>query len=321
MAAIVMRGPSLQLPWQSLEEDNRTYKRILKTLLITLFIVGLIIPFIPVPEPERKELEELPPQLAQVILEKKELPKPEPKPKPKPKPKPEKPKEKPKPKPEPKPEPKPKPKPEPKPVQLVEQAREKAATSGLMQFKDDLADMRDTLEMADVASANLSRGVAEARKVDRSVITSQARGTSGGISTAALSRDTGGVALSGRETTKVDTPVALKRSNANKASTGGGRDQSARSDEEIRKIMDRNKGAIFAIYNRALRKNPGLQGKVTVQIVIEPSGQVASAKIVSSDLNDDALEKKLLARIRLIAFSANNVLRTTLNYSFDFLPY
>jgi protein TonB len=99
------------------------------------------------------------------------------------------------------------------------------------------------------------------------------------------------------------------------------RDKSARSEEDIRKVMDKNKGAIDAIYNRALRKNPTLEGKVVFKMVIEPNGRVSSASIVSSELEDPALERKLLSRIRLINFGAADVTQTTLNYSFDFLPF
>ena len=94
-----------------------------------------------------------------------------------------------------------------------------------------------------------------------------------------------------------------------------------RSDEDIRKIMDRNKGAIFSIYNRALRKDPMLAGKMTVQMVIEPSGEVSSVKLLASELDDPTLEQKLLARIRMMMFGEKSVMSTTLNYSFDFLPY
>lgn len=42
--------------------------------------------------------------------------------------------------------------------------------------------------------------------------------------------------------------------------------------------------------------------------------------MVSSDLRNEDLESKILARIRLIDFGAENVGTTTLNYTFDFLP-
>lgn len=308
------QAPNLQLAWSSSFDIDYDFKRILRVMLIVFAVIAVAIPFIPVPEIPRAEQEVLPPQLAQVVLEEKKLPEPKKEP-PKPKPKPE-----PKKKPEPKPKPKPKPKPEPKPVNRLDDARKVASNSGVLQFKDDLAAMRDNLDMAQLNKKDLSRGVAVAKQVKRSVITSQASGTSGGISTANLSTDVGGSALSGRETTKVHSPIQ-NLAKAGKRAGRNSRGVPGRSDEEIRKVMDQNKGAIFSIYNRALRKAPELEGKVTVKLVIEPDGRVSDVTLVSSELNNPALERKLLARIRLIQFDPASVARTTLNYSFDFLPY
>ena len=314
-------GPDLQLPWSSSEQENARFMRILRNFMIAFLVAAIAIPFLPVAEISRERKEALPPQLARVIMEKKEIPKPEPvKPKPKPKPK-EKPKEKPKPKEEPKPKPKPKekPKPKPQPVDLVKKAREKAAASGLMQFQDDLAAMRESVDLDSLAQQNLSRGDAKAAKVERSIIASKATSSSGGISTAALSRDTGGAALSGKETTKVNSSIdkLAKRGGRNSASAQAG----GRSDEAIRRVMDKSKGAIFAIYNRALRKDPTLQGKFVFEMLIEPSGTISEVKLLSSELGDKALERKIISRIKLIRFPAADVIKTRVNYSFDFLPF
>jgi outer membrane biosynthesis protein TonB len=276
----------------------------------------------PVPELEREVQEALPPQLAQIVLEKKELPKLPPVIK---KPEPEKIEQPPKPVEKKIEEPvKPvaekvvPPKAEPSAERQRQQARDKAAVSGLLQFQDELADLRDEMDVARLKNAGLTRSEARASKVDRSVITGRSSKTSGGISSAALSQDTGGAALSGRETTQVSSELAttVARTRASNVAKLSGR-----SDEEIRKVMDRNKGAIFSIYNRALRKDPALAGKMTVQMVIEPSGQISAISVLASELNDPSLEQKLLARIRMIAFEARSVITTTLNYSFDFLPY
>ncbi len=311
-----LMGPALQLPWSSSRDQDRRFHGILRIMLGLFVVLALVVPFIPVPELEREELETLPPQLAKVILEKKEIPKSVVTP-----PKPEVEKKQPLKKEKPKEKKVVKKKPEPvkKPVPSLETARQKAASSGLLQFQDELMEMRDSMNVAKLGGANITRGTAEAKKLDRSVITSQAKSKSGGINTAALSRDTGGVALSGRATTKVRSELAKAKGLGQHAVQQ--RERSARSDEAIRKVMDSNKGAIFAIYNRALRRNPALQGKVTVSMVIEPDGKVSAVKLVSSELQDKSLERKLLARIRLILFGADNVIRTTLNYSFDFLPY
>ncbi len=311
--------PELELPWDKSPEDRRFWYT-LGILLIPFLILSIAIPLINVPEPERDELEKLPPQLAKVVLEKKVLPPPPPPP-PKEEPKPEEPKPEPEPVADKEPEPKPEPKPEPEPVKL-QKAKETAKKSGVLQFADELSAMRDALDVSDLKTESqaMTRATGEAAQVDRSVISSGAKTRSGGINTAALSRDTGGVALSGRENTQVESKLE-EVGDAIKQAREGPRDKTYRSEQAIWQKMDASKGRIFSIYNRALRKNPTLQGKVEFNIVIEPDGSVSDASIVSSQLNDSDLESKLLAAIRLINFGASDVLQTQLNYSFDFLPY
>lgn len=317
--AKLIAAPNLQLPWSASDADNWRLLQILLILFIPFLILSILIPFINVPEPTREELEKVPPQLAKVVLEKKELPKPTPMPKPEPTPLPEEPEDEPE-KEEPKPTAKPEPKPTAPPAKLVEKAREEAQAE-INQFADQLSDLRDQIDLSDFQD-DVTQGTGEAEEVSRDVITSGATKGSGGIDTAALSRDTGGKAVSAEKTT-----AAVE----SKLKTGDGTkppevvqtqaDRSARSREEIRKVMDENKGAIYAIYNRALRKNPTLEGKVVFKMEIDSSGRVVAASIVSSELNDPDLERKLLARIRLISFGAKDVLKTTLNYDMDFLPY
>lgn len=321
MVALVVT-PNLELPWSSSQQEDKRFWRVLGALCVPLLILSIAIPFIPLPEPKREELEQLPPQLARVVLEKKELPKPPPPPPPEEK-KPEEKKPEPKPeekKPEPKP-PEPK-KPEPEPVKL-QKAIEQAKQSGVLQFADDLADMRDALDVSDVKtpSANITRATADAAQVERNFISSGAQAKSGGVNTSALSRDTGGVALSGRETTVVESKLEEVSAAAADNRQQQTREKAFRGDQSIRQKMEEAKGRIFGIYNRALRENPTLQGKVVFKLVIEPNGAVSSAQIVSSELNDADLERKLLAAVRGINFGGSDVLQTTLNYSFDFLPY
>jgi protein TonB len=306
-------APELLLPWHTAEEEDRLFGRILRWCLLPFVLVSLAIPLINTPEPEREELDKLPPQLARVVLEKKELPKPPPVVEKEPAPEELQPEE-------PKPEKKARPEPEPKPAQMVEQAREKARQSGVLQFSDDLAAMRDSVDISEVSNSDINRGKAEAAEVDRALIASRSNASSGGIDTSALSRDTGGLALSGRETTRVESKLAQAVAASSQRVSVPGREQLQRSDEEIRKIMDLNKSAIFAIYNRALRRDPTLEGRVIVKMVIEPGGVVSSVKIISSDLSHEDLESKVLARIRMIDFGTVEAGTTTVNYTFDFLP-
>lgn len=307
---VLVIAPELQLPWESTWEEDSRYRKILRNMLVLFFIAAVLVPFLTVSELTREQREEVPPHLARIILEKKELPPPvvvPPKPKPVEKKKPV----------EPKPVEK-KPKPKPKPVDKNEQALKVAKTSGILAFQDDLMEMRDSLDLDGLNSAQMSRGESSAAKMERSLITGASTAGSGGIKTSDLSRDTGGAALSGRETTRVESAIAStgKKSGQSRSAQLGGR-----SDEAIRREMDRNKGAIFAIYNRALRKDPLLEGKLVFEMVIDSSGAVADIKLLSSELNDEALARKILSRIRLIRFEAKDVLTTRVNYSFDFLPY
>ena len=85
-------------------------------------------------------------------------------------------------------------------------------------------------------------------------------------------------------------------------------------------MFDRNKGAIYTIYNRALREDSSLQGKVVVKLTIAPSGGVLDCQIVSSELRSPELERKLAARIRQFDFGAKNVDTMVVTWPVDFLP-
>ena len=90
--------------------------------------------------------------------------------------------------------------------------------------------------------------------------------------------------------------------------------------ESIRRVFEQHKGAIYAIYNRALRNDPEIRGKYVFHIVIEPGGEISSIELVDSQLDDGKLERKLLTRIRVIDFGPEDVLATPVKYKFDFLP-
>lgn len=314
MSTVVARVHDFALPWDSKRADRRTLRSWLLICFGIFLVVGVPMPFITLPEVEREALEELPPQLARIVLEKaKPKPIPPPPPKEVEEVKPEEPK------PVPKEEVKPKPEPEPEPEPKVADAKEKASVSGLLAFKDAFADMREAVDVSKLQdTAAIQRGAGEAATIDRSLLTSKHSTRSAGVNVAALSRETGGVALSGRETTKVDAPE-------NVTGTGGVRKQKvadprSRSIEEIRRVFDSNKGAIFAIYNRTLRSNPALQGEVVLELVIGADGRVIDCKVVASEIADQTMIDKIVKRIRLFNFGDRDVRTTTIRYPVHFLP-
>ena len=174
---------------------------------------------------------------------------------------------------------------------------------------------------------------------DRNMITSNAAGGSGGINTAGFSRDSGGGGLAGRSTTLVagvagggGPGLGGQISGTGGHGTGAGNGKpggtltkgaggkASRSLEEVRLVLERNKGALYAIYNRALREDASLQGKVVLSFTIEPNGSISDCRIVSSELKNAELEQKLLARFRAMTFAAEDVGTLTTTYPIDFLP-
>ena len=85
-------------------------------------------------------------------------------------------------------------------------------------------------------------------------------------------------------------------------------------------IFDRNKGAIYSIYTRALRDKPDLRGKLVLELTISPDGAITRCEVVSSELGDSELERKLVARIKQFRFEAKDVGSITVTKPIDFFP-
>ena len=323
---------SAALPWTVSAEDEERFKKILKRISLFFILLSLIMPFLPVPKVDREAAEELPPRIAKLVLEQRAAAPLPPVTPPVPKavestPEPTK------------VEPKQvaRPKIEKPPVEKsIETARKKASRSGLLAFKDELADLRDNPVASNIQKnykpgpgigpgKGLGVGSASGPAMGagaRAIMTSAMTG-SGGINTSKLSYGTGGGGLAGRSTTKVNSPLGGGRGGGDGAGgrlTRDGGGQAARSIEEIKLIFDKNKAAIYALYNRALREDPSLQGKVILKLTIAPSGQVMACEVVSSELRATELERKLVSRVRLFDFGAKNVGVMVVTYPIDFLP-
>ena len=290
-----------ELPWSPSEEMERRFRKILRNLVIVFAIVAVIIPFLPRQE-RVVNTESLPERVVQLVAE----PPPPPPPPPPPKPEPKKPLEK---------------VPvTPKPVTPVD-ARVKASKSGLLASVDDLAALRD-IDLDKLAKNQpKTNDPGDVTQVTRSLITSKAGGTSGGISAPTSSGlASGGGSLNGIRVAQVKDPTLAAGNQGNGSTRGGGSGKASRSADEIALVFTRNKGAIDAMYARALRDNPALQGKVVLEITISPAGDITAARLVSSDLNDPEFESKLLARVKLFKFEAKDVATLTATKPIDFFP-
>lgn len=214
----------------------------------------------------------------------------------------------------------------------VETAREVAKRSGVLAFADQLSDLRnkgDALSSDSLGPNVLSSkgaasnaGSASGGAGESAALAAASSGSSGigGAGTAGVSRTQSGQGLGKRRTTNVASPVGFGR-DASKAGQGGTSAKTGRSLEEIQLPFDRAQGSFYAMYIRALRENPGLSGKVVLSVTIAPSGKVTDASIVSSELGDPELERKILARVMLLDFGPKDVPTFTYpNYPIRFQP-
>jgi TonB family protein len=292
-----------ELPWEGDPEASVRFRKILRVLLIILVLLGILFPLLP--RPAAPTTEDVPQRLARVMLE-----------------------EKPKPPPPPPPKPQEKPKVEPKvalvtppPVDQHQQAHEKAQKQ-LNQVKDELADLRDVMDLKPLETKNLSGAVGADAHAERSLITSKVGAGSGGITSADSSRGFGAGAgsLTGNTTTAVSSGIVHGSVNNRTPTAGGGGGKAGRSAEEIALLFDKNKGRIYSLYARALRDNADLHGKVVLEFTIAPSGDVTMCRVVSSELHDPELEQKIVAMVRLMQFGKEDVDVITITKPIDFFP-
>ena len=294
------------LPWTDTRNDER-YSRILKWTLLAFIVLGLVVPFLPSPEAEKRQLKQISPRLAKLIT-KKRLQKPKATKAKSIKKKAVKKKTKKKAK---------------KKISKKKKAKakKKARQSGLMAMQNDIQDLQS---MFDLSSLNSTKPLRNSRTKARtnkgsSVLTTKAQRSSGGIDTSKLSRATGNTGLSGRRSSKVSSNFGdgTGRTNIPRRTSSG---QNARTLEELTLVFDKYKGALQNIYQRALRKDPTLQGKVVFEITINSAGKVIKCRIISSELNSKSLERRLVSRVKSFRFAAKNVPTITVTMPVDLLP-
>lgn len=300
-SATIERG---YLPWNRNTDEERLFVKSLLVAMAVALLLGLVVPLFDLPQPDRERAAKVPPRLAKFLLERKRVQPPKAEPR-----KEEKPVEE--------------VKREEKPQEAPKEhnpAREKARQSGLLALADELSALRAT-DAATKAreSSPLSSGGNQAARLGDHVIASASQG-SGGIDTSSYSRDSGqGGALGEHTVSKAEAVnpslVAMEEREFKRQKQPTVRDQ-----ETVIRVLDGNKGRIYAIYNRALRKNPLLAGKLVLELTIEPSGKVSGCRVIASELHDEELEAKLVARIKMLEFGAEKVPPYTFKYPIEFLP-
>ncbi|WP_077529137.1 AgmX/PglI C-terminal domain-containing protein [Vreelandella utahensis] len=296
------RSPAL--PWRSTRGEDRLLGVILAVLLVVFLPLAVLIPGVELPERAPDPKEEPDPQVAR-MLEDPEEPEPEPEPEPELEPEPEPETS------EPEPETQQAPTPA-EPEETVEEAREVARESGLVGMRDQLAELRS---LAPAAEAELrdptgrseegSRELPEGPDEEQLMADSGGPGEPGGASVEEgdmARRDTRDIAGSG-ESADAQPSEPEKRPMAN-----------------IRETFERNKSALFSIYNRARRQNPLLEGEVVLALKIAPGGNVLDVEVAESTLGNEEVARKIAQRVALFNFGAMEVPERSVRFPVDFAP-
>lgn len=293
-----------ELPWEGDPEANERFRRLALWGTAAFVVFAIVLQFVQLPEPTRSVAGDVPQRLARLVQER-ALPPPPPPPPPKPVEQPTV---------------EPAPQPRPAPEQRVADSRRRAEQS-LSRVRDELADLRRTFAEQPVGQTrNLTGAVGAEAAAERSQIASRAGTGSAGVRSADSSRGFGGGAGAQGEHTAAAVTSTVAGITGTSEARGAGRGGTARSQEEIEQEFDRHKGAIYALYSRALRERPELRGKVVLEFTIAPSGEVTACRVVSSELGDPELERRIAARVRSIRFPARDVAPITTTKPIEFFP-
>jgi len=86
-----------------------------------------------------------------------------------------------------------------------------------------------------------------------------------------------------------DSPLIENRENKGAA---------GRNQDDVQAVVLSHNKTIQYCYEKELKRNPALRGKVVVRFTITPDGSVENVELVSSDLNNRRVEQCIISKIR-----------------------
>ena len=313
------------------EDDRRFLKSLAASLLISL-LLGALLPMIELPLPKRFEPDDMPKRLVQFLRQVQAKPLPPPPVVAETPPEQTPPEQH-----------KPKPVEKPKPSEQLDQlppetpayaagepqGQKRVRKAGILAFRDKFAGLaQDKITPRLGADARYGDADDVRQASSRSMLTTNAPGSSGGIDIGSLSRNVGGSGGGDGGNGGGIHGVQIGRATSSIASIGGGDRPLARggpgpsrTDEEIQIVFDRYKASFYRIYNRELRNDPTLRGQMVLRLTIEPDGGVSMCTLQSTDMDAPDLVTQVVDRVRTINFGAKeSVQAMTIVYPIDFLP-
>ena len=339
-----------QLPWTPFAEDQRRFRRISAWIMALACTLAVVVPYVPLPTLEIEWQPELPPRVVRVLLGDTipgrpveealsvlepaapesapaepivaEAVAPEPV---APEPAPVAPAAPPAPPAAAVSSPRPEPRRAAPSVATPPSDRLKAEESGLLALQDTLAALRNRASSSPPAGPPALSSLAGADKAAaaQSALSLEDPDEAGSLAAAALAQPNP-MAIARLE------PRSLAPATGAPSSTRPAREASprpteregvARTQEEIQEILDRNKGLIYALYNRELERDPSLRGRVILSITIAPSGSVTACRVTNTELEAPSFERELVRHVQAIDFGPKlEAAAVTTTVPIEFMP-
>jgi TonB family protein len=95
-----------------------------------------------------------------------------------------------------------------------------------------------------------------------------------------------------------------------------GGESGSRSPESILRVIRSNIGGFQYSYQKYLRDNPNLGGKISLKFTIRPSGDIVEITIVSSNTGNGTLDEEIKDKARRMKFDQIEKGNVTVTYAF-----
>jgi hypothetical protein len=301
-----------RLPWTRGGEDDRLFRKSLGSSLGVALALSLLAALVALPLPDLAAKPIEPQRLTYLIPPKPRTPPPVAQPQPKLQPKKEV-VEKPE-------------TPAPKAARKEPTEETPAAPKGILAFREQLAGLTSDKPIARLGSqARIDHaGEGTSGPVERSLVTTRAPGSSGGVNLSALSRGiggNGGQPLDGVQVARAVSSIGAGGAGGPGRPVGGDGLPPGRTDEEIQIVFDRHKAELYRLYNRELRNDASLRGQMVLRLTIEPDGRVSMCVLHGTDMRAPQLSAQVVERVKTFDFGAKEgITAVTILYPIDFLP-
>ncbi len=101
---------------------------------------------------------------------------------------------------------------------------------------------------------------------------------------------------------------------------GAASSNAKRDDKAISAVVRTNKTSVKLTYEKYLKRDPTLAGKITVRFTISADGRVSSVEILENTMQNPAFENDIVRKIKMWHFEAIPEGDVTVTYPFIFQP-